>query len=594
MSYITRITFPVQNISPMETIQLVIEFNTLLTGTDRIWNAQDYNLRILDYGTREASYDLEDAFMVPGKTNILVGDPDGILNDLLFGSNSIALYTDKQAKVTKKINGTEVFIGHMVEDTIEYDDATMTLKFTAAPKIDTLNKRMLYDSNNNYLDPAKIFKYQYQFIGVSPTTFPSVGDIYSINGSEYEVLEPYNPSFPNYLITGRLVGDTDPISLPPASGTLIRVYGSGDASIPYTSYTNPAVFTYMHLPTILERIFGVVNSAISYPGSLEIIHGWQFQGKRDSDACYLNDIDLSELYQSVDELFYNTANGLINLGDVLRKLALDWCAFTGMISFSRAFFKKLFSYNINNLQTVIVQSRQKGYRYGLIDYVKVTTLMSSASDNEPYEEGVFTQLADRIIVRESLPGFFINGGGTSSGTNIMAVVSRTDYYVFYNGSTISPHPSEGAVYENNGSMFEVVGTPFDDGSVTIRLSTKRISGTNLPNASGTLTLSSGSGPATITYSSYGNADGTYIINQSRDINLFSNVFKDHGALLANFWFTYRGNIQNCRVDKFILRGISYDFLKDFNYDGSKYQPIQMKWNDADGITECEAIYLGEV
>lgn len=599
MSYTTTITFPVQtinsNVTPTETIQLILEFTHNESGSNRSWTSDEKNLRVLNYGKREMSYDLEDAFMVPGKTSLVIGDPDGVLDDLLFGAGATALATDKQAKVTKKINGSTEFVGNMIEDSIEFDDAAMTVKFDAAPKTDILNKKMIYDSSNNYLDPARIFKYQYQFIGVSPTTFPSVGDIYSNNGSSYEVLEDYNPSFPTYLITGRLAGDTDPILDPESpSGTLTRVSGSGDTSITYTSFVVPEVLDYLSLTSILEHIFGVVNPAIEYPSTLKITHGWQFQGKRDSDACYLNVIELSEIYQSVNEIFYNTASGLNNLGDVLKKLAIDWCSFTGMISYSKAFFKQLFYYDSNNLQTVSVLKRIKGYRYGLIDYVKVTTLMAAASDKEPYQEGIFTQLEGRTIERSSLPGFFINGVGTSSGSNIKASVSRSNIYVFDHGSTIAPHPDEGSVYSNNGSYFEVIGTPYDDGSVSIRLTTKKTYGTNEPEAAGTLVWESGYGPSTITFTSVGNADGIYTINQARDSNLFNGNMNDHGALLAKFWINWRGNIQNCRVDKFILRGISYDFLKDFNYMGSKYQTIAMIYQDSIGVTECEAIYLGEV
>lgn len=507
MAYTTTIYFPVQNISSTETIQLILEFNTDLTGTDRVWDSKNYNLKVLNYGVREASYDLEDAFMVPNKTSMTIGDPDGILDDLLFGAGSIAVATDKQAQVTKKINGTTIFIGNMIEDTIEFDDSTMTLNFTAAPKIDIINKRMVYDEGGSALNPF--------------------------------------------------------------------------------GYTESG---YYHIVQVLEDIFGLVNPSISYlDGSLEILHDWEFHGVREPSSCYLMNILFSEIYQLIDPLFFNNSYGILNCGDILKKYALDWGCFCGFVSYDKAFFKKLFYYNPTNLQTVIVNNRKKGYRYGLIDYVKVTT--GIFGPNEPYEQGVFTELEGRYLTRKSLPGFYLNSG-ISSGSNIKAEINRVNHFVFEHGSSIIG-TEEGSVYSNNSSEFTVVGRPYADGSIEYNLPTVRSSGTNNPEASGTLTLISGVGPATITYTSYGDANGIYTINGARQTEIYGGHM-DLGDLQSQFWYRYRANIQNCRVDKFILRGVSYSFLKDFNYKGSKYQPIQMKWNDTEGITECEAIYLGEL
>jgi hypothetical protein len=41
-------------------------------------------------------------------------------------------------------------------------------------------------------------------------------------------------------------------------------------------------------------------------------------------------------------------------------------------------------------------------------------------------------------------------------------------------------------------------------------------------------------------------------------------------------------------------GVNYDFMKDFIYNGSKYQPVSMAAHYSKNITECEALYLGEV
>lgn len=354
------------------------------------------------------------------------------------------------------------------------------------------------------------------------------------------------------------------------------------------SYTSTSYYSIIQ---ILEDIFGLVNPDISYPASLEIIHDWQFQGKKDSgDGNTINNFVFQELLQLIDPLFFDSGYGISTCGDVLKKLAVDWCGFTGLISYNKAFFKKLFYYNASNLQTVIVHSWVKNYRYGLIDYVKLTTGISSP--NEPYTEGVFTELENRYLVKKTLPGFWEGGGNAAS--NVKGYFDRANYFAFFvDGSLITTFPTENDTYSNNGSTFRVVGINETNDS-TSKITALRISGVNNPQSAGNLTRISGSGDATIAFASWNDPTGYYTIRQTRDPNILNNAFGDHGDIMAKFWFKYRGDLQNCRVDKFRFKGINYDFLKDFNYNGSKYQPVGMTFFYSEGVTECEAVYLGEL
>lgn len=501
-------TFPVQKIDEENTLQLIIVFTHSFSLVDFSYTAEEKNLRIEQYGKLEMQYDLEEAFLVPGKMSFVIGDPSGILDEDFFGVDTGAL-TEKQALITLKLNGTAVFIGNIIEDSIDYDVTTMEVKFDAAPQLDVINKRMVYDeAGTTALNP----------LGLTSSTYNNVVDI-------------------------------------------------------------------------IEKIYQLVNALISYPTTLTVIHDWEFLGIRDTSGAQLNDIVFEELYQLVDPLFFDNSYGISTVGDVLRKLAVDWCSFTGFISYDKAFFKKLFHYDAANLQTVYVHGWKKGYRYGLIDYVKLTT--GIASVNEPYEEGTFTELQDRFINKKTLPGFWV--GPSSRESNIKSIISgRTGYFVFVvDGSAITTFPVEGDTYTNNSSTFTVIGISETNDAYS-NITVYRSSGTNDPSASGNLTRVTGSGDATIAFSSVASADGTYTIYQTRDPNILSNAFSDHGDIVAKFWYQYRGNIANCRVDKFIFKGINYDFLKDFNYSGFKFQPIGMTFHFTQGFTECEAIYLGEL
>ncbi|RJP64403.1 MAG: hypothetical protein C4539_14585 [Ignavibacteriales bacterium] len=361
------------------------------------------------------------------------------------------------------------------------------------------------------------------------------------------------------------------------------VYNDESTALNPFSYTSSS---YYSIVTILEDIFSLVNSSISYSGgSLEIIHDWEFYGLKESINVPLMDIVLEELYQLIDPLYFDSSFGLSTVGDVLKKLALDWCSFAGMVSYNKAFFKKLFYYNPDNIQTVNVKKHRKGYRYGLIDYVKVTTNISDPS--EPYEQGTFTELEERYLLRKALPGFF---DGASSGSNIKAVAARDDCF-YFTIPNITFSVTLGDVYSNNSSEFTVIGYKkfITTGFITVI----RTDGTNDPEASGTLTKVSGSGDASISFTASASfTSGTFDVYQSRDPNLYSNAFKNHGDLLSKFWYTYRGNIKNCRVDYFQMFGLTYDYLKDFNYDGCKFQPIKMTKHYSKGLTEIEAIYIG--
>ncbi|MGE5353919.1 MAG: hypothetical protein ACM3P0_17665 [Acidobacteriota bacterium] len=87
--------------------------------------------------------------------------------------------------------------------------------------------------------------------------------------------------------------------------------------------------------------------------------------------------------------------------------------------------------------------------------------------------------------------------------------------------------------------------------------------------------------------------GAYRVQQLKDDTVGGGYSKS-AQLLANFWYKFRGNMQNCRADIFKVAGITYDFLKNFTYGGRKYQIIEMTKNLAGNTTDITALYLGEL
>lgn len=506
---IITITFPTQTFQSGETIQLIMAFTKDAVGDDQSINAYDQGLTVISWGSNSVEYDIEKAFALPGRASLVIGDADLYLDNLIFGTPGV----DVQALITIKVNGNDDFIGNIIEDSIEFDKGTRELNFTAAPKIDIINKRMVYDDDGNALNPF--------------------------------------------------------------------------------SLTNN---TYPTLISILEKIYQLVNTNISYDdGSLEIIHDWRFVGWIDP-AMPVSDVLFTELQQLTTPLFYDSARGISTVGDILKQLALDWCAFTGMVNNNKAFFKKLFHYSADNLQNVQVLSHKKGYKYGLIDYVEIETDLNDP--NEPYTQGTFTQLQDRYMKLKSIPGYLTSAGGSLS--NVEALIERANGFCFHTSNT---DYDIGDIYEQSGIQFQIAGINTISGSYNVTM--YRISESGTPASTGTLYPVPGPnqspGAGNIVYDSSTTLTGSQVVKvyQCRDdsINLEplkKNRYKNHAQQMALFWYNYRGNIQNCRIDSFVMHGIDYDFLKDFNYDGNKYQPIKMTKHYSQLKTEIEAIYLGAV
>lgn len=74
----------------------------------------------------------------------------------------------------------------------------------------------------------------FRFYGYDITTPPEPEDVYTINGSEFTVLEVESSTSRCSFLTERTSGANDPDS----SGTLTKVSGAGQGSIDYTSYAN--------------------------------------------------------------------------------------------------------------------------------------------------------------------------------------------------------------------------------------------------------------------------------------------------------------------------------------------------------------------
>jgi hypothetical protein len=262
---------------------------------------------------------------------------------------------------------------------------------------------------------------------------------------------------------------------------------------------------------ILEDIFKLVNPSISYPENIEIYQDWLFYGKTWNNIIS-QDITFQQLLVPAYPLFFDPGKGMSTVGDVLRKLAIDWCCFTGMVHSNRAFFKKLYSYGVSGTQTLgRVSNRRHRFMFNLVDYVEITT---DASATFKYWLGTDTKLEGRSIRRNAFSGFY-NAG--ESGNESIGPASNVNAQI---GSEI------------------------------------------------------------------------FTVYQAKETALFSGAFKSNGALICEFWYNNRSDVKKNRIDVLDVEGVGYDFLKDFEDDGYKHQPIGLEKNLDTGISVFQALNMG--
>lgn len=357
------------------------------------------------------------------------------------------------------------------------------------------------------------------------------------------------------------------------------------------NYFNYTQDTYVSLQTIIEDIFTKLNPDNTIAaGNVVIKHNWTFMGVRITDGAIITGIPFETLTQHVDTLYFDPSQNLASLGDLLKSLAADWGALAGAVSDSKCFFIKSFYYDGADTQELgLVLDFESDYNIIPVGYVKITTNLGDPS--EPYEKGATTVLESKYIEKKTLSGFYANINITDPlGSNVRAEITDTDKFIFRFTGTLSTPPVPGDTYSNNGSTFEVIWT--NEEPLLRKISASRIAGTNNPTASGDLTRVTGSGQITIPYDQWTDQSGTYQIYLARDEDLFSGVAQNHGELLSEHLYNNRGALRKLKVDFFRVVGVTYDFIKNFNYGGYKYQIIRMIIDWEADETEIYALNLG--
>lgn len=510
MSYSVTINFPNQELyKDGDTLQLSLIFNINASGSNLTWDAEDYDIICEDYGRLKYEFDLEEPFLIPGKLKLRFHDKNLYLHNFLFGESGIYQYAERQGKVELDLNSNLEFSGYMVEDSIYYDYGERTVEFTIMPKTDIINKRMVYDSDDNALNPFNYTLSSYPG-NVEYIFDVIVNDIYDLVNNKISTVN----STPTAGGSGYAANDI--LDVAEGFGGKVKVDtvdGSGgvtSVSLHQAGYGGYTTGTGKETRGGSGSGCTINITAVTTSTTLDFYHDWLFDGYRTTDNNRVSTFDIEDLKVDPTMFYDETDQGSRTLGDILRQICIDFCCYTGMVNQDEAFIKKLFYYDSSNTQSVIVLNHWKNYRYGLIDYVRITTDDTNDGDS-PYEAGIFTELSSRIIEKNAF--VYCYGGPASGYTRTQATIAA------------------------------------------------------------------------------GADAGDYNIFYAKDADL-STAWKNFGELIADFWFSWRHDIENTRVDKFLLSGVDYSFLKNFTHDSHKYQIISME-KDWDRLeTTIEAINLG--
>ncbi len=353
--YYYTYNFREERLASGDLARLKVKFQVNTDGTDQSVNAKDEEVYVSNYGSLEWDYDFENFLLVPGYLDLRLAVPkETNFEKFFFGQTLLFFIIEKTPEVTLEIkyqgttNWETEFKGFVIEDTIDYDPDKGYMWFTIAPRTDILNRQMLYDLNGN---PTNPFTY--------PT--PTSNQTY-LHQTQKIITDCY-----------KLV--------------------------------NPSVQMVFSHPWLF---FGQLTDRTVHPA------GWILDlfGIYNSYETYYNDFNFSEIWQDVRPLFFDQSKGLRTVGDLLRKLAMDWFAITGMLHQDKAFFKKLFydPSTTYELSEDTYYNTRKRYKLPFIRYVRY-----KIPTGVVYEQGVFTELEGQYIDRDSLIGWY------DTFTNIMAV-----------------------------------------------------------------------------------------------------------------------------------------------------------------------------
>jgi len=580
-------------------IKATIIFTVNVEGSNVVIAAEDNLVFMSDYGTLEWEFNLDDYYMVPNFLDLKIAatkGPTGLPNNFekyLFDRDTPYIETEKDAVVLieMKYAGTvdfvEEFKGKIIPKTVTSDPDTEYIIFTATPGIGILNKKWLFDLEQDPIQPLGALP-----IKMLLTDF--LVEAYKIFNSTEIISDAENSGFEggtvgNWTAAGNhSVAASDFLARTGSFSLQIASTGTGNGT---TDYAELAVSNFAALEsgkryrvTLFCRTVDLGESVVIKIGSktvtvnfntskfnigalnftataselsqglrlyiltgvgtvyiddisflvygdldLEVSHDWVFAGYDEVGDLYLDDGTFEELRIFPGEYLENPASGLRNVADIIRKLALQFGCYTGVKSTNRIFFKKFFSAppeDVYELGDEAYYIHKKKYELPLLKYIKALTQIvgeGSFTFHAP-NETAFSDAGDDYVELNSLVTFIILPFGEGFFSNV--AIDR--------GIT----PDEYSVIAVKDPEFHYVEEP----------------------------------------------DEWQILFADPD-------FVPYGRLFVDFFLRFRGDVRYSRVDSIMAPGLKHSITRAPQFKGYIYRPLYLRKHYLKGVTEIEGIII---
>ena len=482
---------------------ITLQFTIDDDGDNVTYLASNQNSIMRRRGTIGMTYDFDNHFLMPNEYAFEVADLDGELSDLLYdGALAGKVRKEFFVKVEIKYSGTSIykteFSGYNANDLLDNDVLNLTHYFTALPKTNILNETYLFSkewrSDLFDADPLRSI------------TWPN-------NPLNLDFYKQGTSARWNWIYLKEKTGEKG----------------------------------------LINEIFKLINPAIA----VDFVQNWIFYGNDWPAYSYPNnqkyDITFADLILDgnwVGGVFSsNMLSQVESVGDLLKLLAFEFGCMAGITTQDKAFFKQMFYFDPDNVQTLGVltdQGYRKKYKFGKLDFVELNSTFLKQDTNQ----------ANRYVPQNYKPTGF------------------------------APFTAQGKISGNNGLTKELI-TCADSFSFFLGYIQESNTASNLRAAN--------SGDPNRFYSVFGVKDNFIGLTP-----LFpgfylggTNGFMPLAIFLAEYHYNLRGLLYKTQVHEFTVNGLNYDFLKGFVHDGSNFSIIGIEKDLDKCLTKIEAIKIEE-
>lgn len=185
MAYTITIQSEEQQVRENETVQMKLIFTVDDTGSDLTWNTYDKGIRILDWGSAEWRYDIDEPLLTGGNYEITLGDMDSVLRELFYYDSALGLATDKRPKIKILVNGVEDYSGKLIEENgVDFNSGSKTVKL----KANSISEAFKSSFSVGYTNTGTDADYK-SVITILEDIFSQIGETYSVSGGSLELTQ---------------------------------------------------------------------------------------------------------------------------------------------------------------------------------------------------------------------------------------------------------------------------------------------------------------------------------------------------------------------------------------------------------------------